>query len=84
MKPRTLQIGYRLIIPTGGIPSREVRLAMQSNPNRPSVRYHKVRRGESIWSIANRYGITQSQLRRWNGLRGDIIRPGQTLRVKAK
>lgn len=84
VKPRTLRIGYKLIIPTGGIPSREVRLAMQSNPNRPNVAYHKVRSGESIWSISRRYGISQSQLRRWNGLRGDVIRPGQSLRVQSK
>jgi len=84
VKATALQLGYRLIIPTGGVPSAEVRLAMQGNPNRPSVAYHSVRRGDSIWSIANRYGITQSQLRSWNGLRGDVIRPGQTLRVRAK
>ena len=84
VKPRTLRIGYKLIIPTGGIPSREVRLAMQSNPNRPNVAYHKVRSGDSIWLISRRYGISQSQLRQWNGLSGDVIRPGQTLRVQAR
>jgi membrane-bound lytic murein transglycosylase D len=84
VKATALRIGYRLIIPTGGVPSQEVRLAMQGNPNRPSVSYHQVRRGDSIWSIANRYGISQSQLRAWNGLSGDVIRPGQTLRVKAR
>ncbi len=84
VKPRTLRIGYRLIIPTGGIPSREVRLAMQGNPNRPNVSYHKVRSGDSIWLISRRYGISQSQLRRWNGLSGDVIRPGQRLRVKGR
>jgi membrane-bound lytic murein transglycosylase D len=84
VKPRTLRIGYKLIIPTGGIPSREVRLAMQGNPNRPSVAYHSVRSGDSIWLISRRYGISQAQLRQWNGLSGDVIRPGQTLRVQAR
>ena len=78
---RSLRIGYKLIIPTGGVPSREVRLAMNRDPNRPNVTYHKVRNGESIWSISQRYGISQSQLRSWNRLSGDVIRPGQSLRV---
>lgn len=82
VRARSLRIGYKLIIPTGGIPSREVRLAMQGNPNRPSSAYHKVRSGESIWSISRRYGISQSKLRSLNGLRGDVIRPGQTLKVR--
>ena len=83
-RSRSLRIGYRLIIPTGGVPSREVRLALRRNPNRPSGSYHRVRRGESIWSISRRYGISQGDLRRWNRLEDDIIRPGQNLRVRAR
>ena len=81
VRARSLGLGYKLIIPTGGVPSREIRLAMNRDPNRPNVTYHKVRSGESIWSISKRYGISQTQLRSWNGLSGDIIRPGQNLRV---
>lgn len=81
VRARTLRIRYKLIIPTGGVPSREVRLAMNRDPNRPNVSYHRVRSGESIWSISRRYGISQSQLRSWNRISGDIIRPGQNLRV---
>jgi len=27
-----------------------------------------VRRGETLWIIANRYGVTITELRRWNGM----------------
>lgn len=43
---------------------------------------HTVRRGESLGSIANKYGTSVSALKRLNGLRGDMIRPGQTLVVR--
>jgi len=43
---------------------------------------HTVRRGESLGSIANKYGTSVSALKRLNGLRSDMIRPGQTLVVK--
>lgn len=42
---------------------------------------YKVRRGDSLSTIARRFGVTVAQLRAWNGLRGDLIRPGQQLRV---
>ena len=42
---------------------------------------YKVRPGDSLSTIARRYGVTVAQLQSWNDLRGDLIRPGQTLRV---
>ena len=44
---------------------------------------HKVRRGENLTKIAKKYGVTVADLRRWNGLRGDHLRVGQRLKVKA-
>jgi len=38
-----------------------------------------VRQGDALSSIAERHGVTVAQLRSWNGLRGDLIRAGQTL-----
>ncbi len=82
VKPRAMQIGTQLVIPTGGVPSPEVVAAMKSNPNTPSARWHTVRSGESLWTISRRYGVSTNQIKRWNGLRSDLIRPGQTLRVR--
>ncbi|MEM6644861.1 MAG: LysM peptidoglycan-binding domain-containing protein, partial [Bacteroidota bacterium] len=42
---------------------------------------HSVRRGDTLGAIARRYGITVSQLRRMNNLRGSTIHPGQRLTV---
>ena len=46
---------------------------------------HVVKRGDSIWSIARRYGLTVAHVLKLNGLqRGDIIKPGQRLRITTK
>jgi len=45
---------------------------------------HTVRSGESLGSIASKYGTSVSALRSMNGLRGDMIRPGQKLIVKRR
>jgi membrane-bound lytic murein transglycosylase D len=42
---------------------------------------HKVRRGQTLGSIAARYGCSVEQIRRGNGLRGNKIRAGQRLRI---
>ena len=43
---------------------------------------HTVSRGETLWGIARRYGVTVARLRRDNGLQGDSrIRPGQKLLI---
>lgn len=43
---------------------------------------HRVRRGESLWRIARRYGVSIRKLRLWNGLwRQNHLRVGQRLRV---
>lgn len=49
-------------------------------PFHPMV--HTVRKGESLWEIAHRNGLSVKQLRRWNALQGARIHPGQTLRLE--
>jgi len=42
---------------------------------------HRVRSGETLGHIANKYGVRVSEIKRWNGLRSDMIRIGQRLVV---
>jgi nucleoid-associated protein YgaU len=42
---------------------------------------HTVRRAETLWEIAERYGTTPARIRAANGLRSDVIHPGQTLEI---
>ena len=43
---------------------------------------YRVRRGDNLGAIAQRHGMTVSELRRLNGLRNDRIYAGQSLRVE--
>ena len=43
---------------------------------------HVVRRGDSLWGVARRYGVSVKQLAAWNGLSTKtVLRPGQRLTV---
>ena len=44
--------------------------------------YHKIRRGDTLGGIAQKYGVSVNQLRRLNGIKGNNIRAGKTLRVR--
>jgi len=40
---------------------------------------HRVARGETVLSIANRYGVSAKSIRRWNGLRSNRVPAGKRL-----
>lgn len=48
---------------------------------RPANGRHTVATGETLFSIARRYGITLDAIREWNGLTGNDLKIGQTLVV---
>ncbi len=50
-------------------------------PPPPDRRVHRVTRGDTLFSIARRYGTTVASLREWNNLRGTTIRIGQRLTI---
>jgi membrane-bound lytic murein transglycosylase D len=43
---------------------------------------HRVRTGDSLWSLASRYGTTVDRIRSDNGLSGNELRVGQVLMVR--
>jgi len=45
----------------------------------PSRWVHRIRKGETIGSIASRYGVSSQEIRTWNHLGKRKIRPGKTL-----
>ncbi|MEE8584408.1 MAG: LysM peptidoglycan-binding domain-containing protein [Acidobacteriota bacterium] len=50
-------------------------------PQGAELHWHRVRAGETLGGIAERYRVRTSHLRRWNGLRGDLIYAGRRLKV---
>lgn len=42
---------------------------------------HTVRRAETLWDLARRYGTTTARLKQANGLRSDVIHPGQVIEI---
>lgn len=45
------------------------------------VKTHKVRRGETLSSIASKYGVTVAEIKKWNKLKKDRISSGKNLKI---
>lgn len=80
--PRALKVGSDLILPLKEGYTRLPVDELADSYVRSRRRTYKVRQGDSLWSIAKRFNVTQKQLRVWNRLGwSNLIRPGQTLAV---
>jgi LysM repeat protein len=58
-----------------------VELASAGSAPASSPSYHKVTSGDTLFSLASRYNTSVSELKRVNGITGDSIRAGQSLRI---
>jgi membrane-bound lytic murein transglycosylase D len=82
----TLKVGQELRVPVGADQdvlaslSPEVRAGIRRAQRNERRRVHRVRRGDSLWSIARKHRVSVSKLMRWNGLgKRSVIRPGQKI-----
>ncbi len=46
------------------------------------IQHYYVRKGDSLFSIAKKYpGVTISDIKKWNGIRGNTLKPGMKLKI---
>jgi len=83
MRNHKIRAGKTLILPGNVVP--EPSLAGRSSGATPAGKGHVeyvIRRGDSLWSIARRFNVSQQQLVAWNDISPKAyIQPGQKLRV---
>jgi membrane-bound lytic murein transglycosylase D len=86
-----LKPGATLLIPnraklasqTSDSDEPKLRHAVSVKPNEAGFIFHTVRRGESLWSISEKYDVTVQDLFRWNDLRRSKLMPGKKLKIKS-
>jgi len=73
--------GQRLKIYTDRSERYAVTVEKSNIRSRTSVFRYKVKRGESIYGLASKFGVPVLTLKRWNNIKNDRIRIGQTLKI---
>ena len=85
-----IRVNQNLLIPISARPlstrvanvTRPVPRARVNPPKSQAKVVHRVRQGETLWSIARKYEVYVNQLARWNFMnKGDILRVGQRLQI---
>jgi LysM repeat protein len=70
LRGSTLKVGQTLTVPSGS-----------GGEAATVVARYQVRRGDSLWEIAQRHGTSPRQIQRVNGLSSSRIKPGQVLSI---
>ena len=74
-----LEQGTHLVVPLA--PGKESSLArVREGGPRYAVKY-RIRAGDTLEFIADRYDVTPYQIRRWNNLKTSQLTPGESLRI---
>lgn len=73
-----INVGQELIIKTG-----ESSTSVNSPREKETIaqKLHKVRNGESLWTIAKKYNVTVRNIMDWNNLNNERIRIGSNLKI---
>lgn len=62
-------------------PFQSMLAARDSIGTSSKIKYHKVRRGDSLSEISDKYGISLSDLKKWNRLRSNKAPLGRSLKI---
>lgn len=74
---------HHLLVPVAKTDRFAQGVAALPPQERVRVVYHRVRKGDTLGGIADKYGISVTALRSANKVRGSIIHPGQDLLIAA-
>ena len=72
LDPKRLKVGQVLFIPA------------QTAARDGKVVWYKVRRGDTLWGIARRWGVSVDDLKRWNGISSTKLVAGDSLKIYAR
>ena len=45
------------------------------------VKYHKVKKGDNLGEISDKYGVTVAEVKKWNKIKGNSVRLGANLKI---
>ncbi|MEX2524854.1 MAG: LysM peptidoglycan-binding domain-containing protein [Gammaproteobacteria bacterium] len=88
LRSNFIRTGHSLLIPSAKMPPKHYSLSLDSRRFRGLKRLdgdgekylYTVRRGDTLWDIGRQYGVSISELCRWNGISPQrFLKPGQKL-----
>lgn len=83
LRGNLIRAGQKLDIPASGQSPIEISSATARANEVAAITEvtHRVKRGDTLWRLANRYGTSANSLKRQNDLSDDVLQVGQVLRI---
>jgi len=75
LKDSNIKVGQEIAI------NKQASATTKNMNNKPSDRIHKVKEGESLWTIAKLYKVLVADIMNWNNLKSDRVKIGQKLKI---
>lgn len=75
LKDNNIKAGQELAI------NKHVSATAKNGNNKSSDKIHKVKEGESLWTIAKLYKVLVADIMNWNNLKSDRVKIGQRLKI---
>lgn len=63
--------------------NKKLNMPISTTENKARI-YHKVKAGQNLSAIANKYNVSVAQVRKWNNIRGHKLKAGQRLVIWKK
>ena len=78
-----VKLGTKLLVLKAENKPTKSEIASRDKKDKTSKNSHYlVRKGDSLFKIAQKYpGITVSDIKKWNGISGDDLKPGMKLKI---
>jgi membrane-bound lytic murein transglycosylase D len=84
LEDNNVKIGASLIVSKKEVvinePKTSKKESLASN-ERDEVKMYYVKKGDSLFSIAKKYNVTASDIKKWNGIKNESLKPGMKLKI---
>lgn len=85
LKDDKIYVGQRLLVKKPEETKREkpkTQIQEKRSEEEAQITYHIVKKGETLKGIAKLYGVSVDELKEWNNLKSEKLKPGQRLLIK--
>jgi membrane-bound lytic murein transglycosylase D len=84
LEDNNVRLGATIIVSKTEIAANDTKFSNKENSasnQKDEVKLYYVKKGDSLFSIAKKYNVTASDIKKWNGIKNESLKPGMKLKI---